>query len=80
MPVIDYVRCSACDDPVPYEINVGKDGTHRDAECDHCGADLQWDQPVLEGARPGIIRTGAPQACQHAERRREGAKVPRASS
>ena len=50
---------------------------HHEVKC-ACGADLQWDQPVVAGTDrpPGTIRIGPPQACGHPERR-EGAKIPR---
>ena len=68
-------RC-VCGAMVDYEINVGRDGTHREAACHQCGADLQFDQPIPGGARLDILRTGPPQACEHSERRRPGARVP----
>jgi len=67
------MRCPKCQCEI-HDTWTPAAGTHHEVKC-ACGADLQWDQPVAEGARPGIIRTGPPQVCQHSERR-EGARVP----
>ncbi len=49
-------------------------GKHEDHECS-CGQLLQWDQ-TMERGRSGQWTMGAPQTCNHPDKRKSGALIP----
>lgn len=67
------MKCRNCGAEID-EKYVRANGIHRECICGACGRLHQWDVPMT--ARPGRIREGPPQECEHKNLKISGTLVP----
>jgi len=68
------MRCPTCMTAFDHAFDY-RQGIYAEHECS-CGQLLQWDYTAVDMSRPGQVRLGPPQPCQHDEDNNPGALVP----
>ena len=69
--------CPSCHKSFPHQGQY--QSTHHEEQCPHCGQDLQWDEPQQSAGHGLDTSSGPPKPCEHRDRQRPGAKVPKFS-
>ena len=67
------MKCRNCGAEIN-EQRIQISGTHRNYTCSACNRLHQWDTPT--SVRPGVVREGPPQKCEHKDCRVLGALIP----